>query len=66
MREMAPLAQTPNKQAYSILEFCQAFGIGRSTLYDQIRNKRLQVVKVGARTLIPRGEAERWLADLRS
>lgn len=65
MREMETTASPPNKQAYSILEFCQAFGIGRSTLYEQIRSKRLEVVKVGARTLIPRGEAERWLADLR-
>lgn len=43
----------PTKLAYSIREACAATSIGRSTLYAHIAAGRLQVRKVGGRTVIP-------------
>ena len=42
-----------SKLAYSIKEACELSSLGRTTLYALIKTGRLQVVKVGGRTLIP-------------
>jgi excisionase family DNA binding protein len=52
------------KRAFSINEFCGRYGVGRTTAYDEIKAKRLLVVKVGKRTLVPRDAAESWLKNL--
>jgi excisionase family DNA binding protein len=39
--------------AYTILEAVRASGIGRTKLYELIREGRLEARKVGTRTLIP-------------
>lgn len=49
------------KPAYSIPEFCQAHGIGRSLAYQEIRNKRLRATKIGRRTIITHEAAQEWL-----
>ena len=49
---MTNISDTP-KLAYSIREACEASGLGRTTIYRQIKGGRLQVVHVGARTVIP-------------
>lgn len=43
----------PLKIAYSIKEACQASSLGRTTLYAHIASKRLRVVRIGGRTIIP-------------
>lgn len=50
--------------AYTLLEFCQRYSIGRSTAYAEHNAGRLSFRKVGNRTLILHGEAERWAASL--
>lgn len=50
--------------AFSIPEFCKRYGIGRSTAYAEHNAGRLNFRKVGNRSLILHGEAERWAASL--
>lgn len=44
--------ETP-KLAFTIPEACHAIGIRRSKLYLLIREKRVRILKIGSRTLIP-------------
>jgi len=46
----------------SIAETCKAIGIGRSSIYDAIKDEELAVVRKGRRTLVPVGELLDWLA----
>ncbi|WP_210264975.1 helix-turn-helix domain-containing protein [Bradyrhizobium archetypum] len=39
-------------RAWSIGQFCQYFGIGRTTVYEQIKLGRLRARKIGKRTII--------------
>ena len=55
-----------NRLAYSIAEFCQVSGLGRSSVYELIRSGRLAVRKIGSRTLILRIDAEKFLLSLPS
>lgn len=43
-----------------VSEFCTAYGIGRTTFYEEVKSGALFVIKVGKRTLIPVTEANRW------
>ncbi len=44
--------ETP-KLAYTITEACHSIGIGRSKLYELIGQGRIQIRKIGMRTVIP-------------
>ena len=55
---------TSFKRALSITEFCESFGIGRTSVYAEINAGRLRVVKVGNRTLVLMEDAERWASSL--
>jgi hypothetical protein len=58
-------ADAPSHQgAMSIETFCRWASIGRTVAYREIAEGRLQVRKLGRRTLIPVIEAERWLTAL--
>jgi len=39
--------------AYSIRDACLATGLGRTYIYELIKQKKLQTRKLGKRTLIP-------------
>jgi predicted DNA-binding transcriptional regulator AlpA len=52
------------KRAFSIAAFCENYGIGRTSAYEEIAAGRLQVVKAGKRTLVPADAAESWLRNL--
>ena len=52
------------KRAFSIAEFCFAYGICRTTAYGEINAGRLTVIKCGRRTLITQAAAEAWLHAL--
>ena len=54
----------PNKIAYSIIEFCELVGIGRSRAYEEIKAGRLPILKCGRRTLIAKEAVNEWLARL--
>jgi excisionase family DNA binding protein len=49
------------KVALSVDNFCSAYGVGRTTAYEEISSGRLQAKKVGRRTLIPVAAADEWL-----
>lgn len=53
-------------RAMSIRDFAKAHGIGRSTVYAELKDGRLQARKVGSRTVILKEDADRWLAGLRT
>jgi excisionase family DNA binding protein len=50
--------------AYNVAEACAAASIGRTTLYEAIRNGSLRAVKHGARTLILAGDLRDWIERL--
>lgn len=52
------------KKAFDIPTFCQMHSIGRTRLYKEIKEGRLQVLKLGRRTLISAEAAAKWLSDL--
>jgi excisionase family DNA binding protein len=60
----AEIAQPLSKLAFSIREFCNAVGIGRSLAYSEINAGRLTAVRCGRRSLIRAVDAQRWLANL--
>lgn len=52
------------KIAYSITETEEATGLGRTRIYEEIREGRLAAVKSGRRTLVPASALRRWLETL--
>jgi hypothetical protein len=56
--------QTLAELAYTIAALCQASGIGRTKIYDDLKAGRLHARKHGKRTLILADEARRWLESL--
>jgi excisionase family DNA binding protein len=56
---------SPERLAYRIGEFCHAIGLGRTRVYREIANGRLEVVKVGRRTLVPRRAADEFISHLK-
>ena len=53
-----------DKGVFSIIEFCEWAGIGRSKTYEEIGAGRLRAIKAGKRTLIPVPVAQHWLDSL--
>jgi excisionase family DNA binding protein len=52
------------KRAYSVRDFCEAFSISRSRVYQLFAAGELAFVKFGYKTLIRADEAERWFNSL--
>jgi excisionase family DNA binding protein len=55
---VTPVSEGP--RAFSIEEFCQRFGIGRTSVYREIKLGRLRARKIGRRTVILEDDAEDW------
>ena len=51
---MTPITCTVN-------DACKASGIGRTKLYEAIKNNELDIVKVGSRTLLKVEQLKSWL-----
>ncbi|MDR3493356.1 MAG: helix-turn-helix domain-containing protein [Ancalomicrobiaceae bacterium] len=49
--------------SYRVDDACRALGIGRTTLYGLIACGQLKAIKIAGRTLIPRSEIERLVAE---
>lgn len=62
--ESSSPTEQPEVGAFSVLEFCSWVGISRGQFYEELRAGRIHPKKLGRRTLIPRGEATRWLDSL--
>ena len=54
---------SPAKLAYSIADAVNTTSIGRSLLYEEIRDGKLKTFKVGSRTLIAAEDLKAWLAS---
>ncbi|MGO9681448.1 MAG: helix-turn-helix domain-containing protein [Beijerinckiaceae bacterium] len=52
------------QRAFSIREFSQAYRVGRTKIYEEIKAGRLRARKVGKRTVIIDDDAEDWLKRL--
>lgn len=59
-----PAPAAIEKIAYRIDEFCEAFGVGRTKVFDEIKDGRLKVRKAGRMTLIRAEDARAWLDAL--
>jgi excisionase family DNA binding protein len=59
-------AKPPPRQrlGYSIEEFAELTGVGRSSVYKALRNGCLTARKVGKRTIIAAEEVDKWFARL--
>lgn len=51
-------------QAYTVASFCRAYGIGRTMFYAEVKSGRIEVRKLGKRTLVLRDVAEQWAHSL--
>ena len=58
------LRASTEKLAYTVPEALYATGLGRSTIYLLISEKKLRTIKVGSRTLIPADSLRGFLASL--
>ena len=63
-RDISFAGDHPEVGAFGVIAFCLWCGISRGQFYVEVASGRLHPRKVGRRTIIPRSEAERWLADL--
>ena len=45
---------------WRVNDFCHAFGIGRTSFYEEVKRGELKVIKFGKRTLVPNAEAKAW------
>lgn len=53
--------------AYSVPQFCRAFGIKRGLFYRLVKEGYgPKILKIGKRTLVRREEAERWAMQMES
>jgi excisionase family DNA binding protein len=52
------------QRAMSVAQFCQNYGTGRTTAYQEIKAGRLRARKCGKRTIISEDDAENWLGSL--
>lgn len=59
---MAPrpeIAESFERAAWRVDEFCAAYRISRTTLYKLIKVGKIRAIKIAGRTLIPSAEAAR-------
>ena len=58
---MVPTSTDPTPRInWRLDDFCQAHGVGRSYVYEEIKRGALKVIKAGRRTLVPDSEAKAW------
>ena len=62
--EHAPRHDGKAALAYSIDEFVKVSGLGRSFIYEAIRNGDLTARKAGRRTLITANDAKNYISGL--
>jgi hypothetical protein len=57
-----PVATTGG--AMSVAEFCRWASIGRTKFYSEIQSGRLQLRKIGSKSVVLMRDAETWLNSL--
>ena len=59
-----PTLTPADPAAFDVLNATRIMGVGRSTVFEEIRTGRLEARKVGRKTLITRSAIENWLQKL--
>jgi hypothetical protein len=59
------MTANPSKLAYTITEFAEAVGIGRTKAFEEIKKKRLRPTYIGGNLVITVADATAWLARAR-
>ncbi|SFM99623.1 excisionase family DNA-binding protein [Methylobacterium pseudosasicola] len=60
------LRASTEKLCFTLTEACFSTGLGRSTIYQLVKDKKLRAIKAGNRTLIPADSLRSYLASLPS
>ncbi|MCJ2092210.1 MULTISPECIES: excisionase family DNA-binding protein [unclassified Methylobacterium] len=60
------LRASTEKLCFTLMEACFSTGLGRSTIYQLVKDKKLRAIKAGNRTLIPADSLRSYLASLPS
>ena len=60
----AKAADLSGREAFAVGEFCERFGICRETFYQEVRRGRLRAVKLGAKTIVLKTDADAWVATM--
>lgn len=63
MLTSTPTTDQMQREGLRVEEAAFMLGCGRTTVFQLIREKRLRVVKLGARTIVPRSEITRLLSE---
>jgi len=50
----------PFRAAFSVAEFCASFGIGRTLFYRLVAEGQIKVFRLGARTLVPASQIQKF------
>lgn len=53
-----------NRGALSVDDFCAWASIGRSKFYQEVKNKKISIRKIGRKSVITMADAKAWLASL--
>ena len=56
------MQQSSTPLVWQIDSACHRAGIGRTKMYQEIKDGAIRTIKVGRRTLIPESELQQWLA----
>jgi len=54
----------PEPISMSIKQFCQTYGLSRSSAYELLAAGKLKALKAGGKTLILKASADEWLTNL--
>jgi excisionase family DNA binding protein len=55
-----------NDRLLNLPEACKKIGVGKTTLYMLVTEKKVSVVKIGSRTLFPESELDRFITELKA
>lgn len=61
----SPDTSDTGREAYSIREIAERYGLHRDTIYQEINDGRLEAVKVRGRTVILRDAISAWRMSLK-
>lgn len=53
--------ETVTPRAFKVNPFCEMLGIGRTTFYNLVKEKKLHTVMIGGRRVVPASEIDRLL-----
>ncbi len=51
----------PERAVLSVSQFCDVVGIGRTMFYERVKLGQINVLKIGARSLVPVGQVQAFL-----